>query len=218
VTGVRARPQTAGSARLVATLALAAAFLAVGCGSTDDPSPSGPATSSGPASVAPSSSPTPAPSVDLHGAPELEGRLPTSIGGTVLTSVSLAGDEFLLTGGEAGRGQVEAMLESLGKTAADLSVAQAADPTGVLVFQQGLFRVAGADPAQLLAEWVGAQQAATSNRLQVSDAEVDGHPTTHLVDPSRADGASTYVVADGDTLVIVLAIDEALVAEALSAI
>jgi hypothetical protein len=132
--------------------------------------------------------------------------------------VSLAGEAFLSTGGETGRGQLEALLTALGKAAADLSVAQAADPTGVLDFQAGLFRVAGADPTRLHDEWVAAQRAATDDRLEVTSVEIAGHPTTRLVDPNQPESGATYATADGDTLVIVRALDEALVAEVFAAI
>jgi hypothetical protein len=201
-----------------AALAVCLAVAVGGCGATSSPSPE-PSASPG-AAVSPSASPSasPEPSVDRPGAPDLEARLPTSVGGTPLTSVSLTGEAFMSTGGETSRAQLTAMLGELGRSTADLTVAQAADPTGVLDFQAGLLRVAGAAPELLLDEWVAAQQVATSDGFQVSNVEVGGHASTKLVDPTHADGGATNAFADGDTLVIVRAVDEALVAEVFSAI
>jgi hypothetical protein len=132
--------------------------------------------------------------------------------------VSLTGEAFLSTGGEAGRGQLEALLTDVGKAVADLSVAQASDPTGGLDLQAGLFRVAGADPERLLDAWVQAQQAATDERLEVASVEIAGRPTTRLIDPNHRDAGATYATSDGDTLVIVRTPDETLVAEVFAAI
>jgi hypothetical protein len=217
------------------SLAAACACLAVivaACGSTASPSPSRAASSSpSPTSPSPSLGPSsssapsvsgavgsPAPSIDVHGAPELEARLPTRLGGTELTTVSLSGDTFIATGGDAGQGQLLDLLDGLGRRPADLSVAEAHDPSGLLVLQVGLFRVAGADPDALAAAWLAAQQAAEGNRLRVGEATIDGRTVTTLEDPAREIGGDTYIVPMGDTLVLVRADDQALVAEALAAI
>lgn len=198
------------SARIPA-LVLVAAIGLVGCGATATPSPS--------PSPAPSTEPsaTPEPSVDLHGAPDLEARLVGEVGGVELTSVSLTGPDVLATGSAEGREQLLGLLGALGRTADDLTVAQAYDPAGALVFQQGLFRVAGADPTELLTLWVASQQAATQDRVRVSNTTVDGVDLTLIEDPTRPVGGRTYAFADGDTLVLILADDEALLSEALAA-
>jgi hypothetical protein len=91
------------------TLAAAAALLTVlaACNATASPSPSAsPAPSGGgPASAAPSAVPsaseTPEPSVDRHGVPDLEARLPDEIGGVALDKVSLTGPDFMKLGRRA---------------------------------------------------------------------------------------------------------------------
>jgi hypothetical protein len=110
------------------------------------------------------------------------------------------------------------MLDDLQRTEGDLSVAEAYDPTGALVFQEGLFRVSGADPVQLLAAWVAAQQAAKRNLLEVTNETIGGRMVTVLTDPNSPVGGHTYAFADGDTIVLVLADDRALVEEAISLI
>ncbi len=132
-----------------------------------------------------------------------------------MEKVRLTGDDFMKLGGETGQGQMTTLLGQLGKTAADLTVAEAYDPAGLLVFKEGLFRVAGADPVQLLGQWVSSQQAATANRLQVSNTTVAGRDLTRIVDPSRQVATTTYAFADGDTLWLILADETTLLEEAL---
>jgi hypothetical protein len=192
------------------------------CDAAGSPSPSGspaPSTGAAPspstgAAASPSPTPSPSPSPDLHGAPELEARLPATIGGVDLTTVSLTGPAFLAGGGEVAQGQLNGMLDDLGKTAEDLTVAEASDPTGMLVFQEGLFRVQGSDAMQLLAAWVAAQQAAMQQRLEVTTTTIAGHAVTVLTNPNDPVGGTTYALAVDDTIVLVLADDRALVEEA----
>ncbi len=207
------RPLRVPALVLVAAIGLAAGL--AGCGATATPSPT-PSPSPAGASASPAS-PTPAPSVDLHGAPDLEARLTTEIGGVELATVSLTGPDFLATGSAAARSAFEGMLAELGSGPDDLALAQASDPSGALVFQEGLLRVAGADPTELLTLWVASQQAATQNRVRVSNTTVDGVDLTLVEDPTRPVGGRTYAFADGDTLVLILADDEALLSEALAA-
>ena len=213
--------------RSIRALAAAAALViaVAACSGTSSPAPSaspGPSASAAPsggtaASAAPSAAPsaTPEPSVDRHAAPDLEALLADEIGGVALSKVSLSGADFVAGGTAAGQAQLTTLLEQLGRTAADLTVAEAHDPGGRLVFQEGLFRVVGADPRQLLDLWVTAQQAATGNRIQVATTTVAGRELTHLIDPSVQVRGNTYVFADGDTLWLILADDTALLEEAL---
>jgi hypothetical protein len=199
---------------LVATAALATASPAP----STSAAPSGGAAASASPSTGPVASPTPVPSVDAHGASDLEALLPDEIGGVTLSKVSLTGADFLKLGDEAGQSQMSTFLAELGRTADHLTVAEAYDPAGILVFKEGLFRVAEADPVKLLDLWVASQQAATSNRLQVSNSTVAGRPLTRLTDPTREVGGSTYAFAEGDTLVLIAADDTALLEEALGKI
>lgn len=186
---------------LLATLAL------VGCGSATDP-------------LAPKPSPSAIPdrTATPHGAIELEGRLPDSIGGTTLGHSSFDGRTFLATGTPTNREALTTMLAELGHGVDDLSLAQATDPAGKLAFVEGIFRVAGAPPDALERAWLAAQETATGGRLVEGKASIGGTTVTKLSDPDLTSGGTTYVIARQDTLVLILADDEALVAEAIGKI
>lgn len=209
--------------RHLRTLAAVAALVTVlaACGGSASPSPSASAGAASPSPAAsttpsPAASETPEPSVDRNGVPELEALLPEEIGGVALTRLSMTGEDFMALGTEVGRSQMRGMLTELGATVADLSIAEAHDPGGALVFRQGLFRVAGADPAQLLAVWVAAQQAAMQNRLAVTNVTVGGRDLTKLSDVTVEVAGTTYAFVEGDTLWLIMVDDQALLEEALS--
>jgi hypothetical protein len=190
-------------------LGLAAVLTLAACGSA--PASPSPATSppSSPSAAAGSPSPTP----NDHGAPALEARLADKIGGTTMSKLSLTGADFLAIGPEAGRTQLQALLQQLGHTTVDLQVAESYDPTGSQAAKEAIFEVKGADPVRLLALWVSAQQAATANRTVVTNATIGGRTLTRLEDQSQAPAAVSYVVASGDALFIVATTDESLVLE-----
>ncbi len=173
-----------------------------------------PASGSAPVSTAPSESPEP--SVDSHGAPALEALLPTRVGNVDITRLSLTGKDFYATGTPESRTRLDAFLASLGKTVADLKVADAADPSGRTLLDVGAFQVVGAKPADLLTQWVTSAKAAAPNAVSATETTIDGRAVTKLVDGTREVGATTYVYAKGDTLFLVLADDQALVTSALS--
>jgi hypothetical protein len=162
---------------------------------------------------------SPAPEVTAcnHCATDLEAMLPTEIGGTKLSAVSLNGPGFLSTGNASNRSALTEMLGSLGKTPAELSVAQAADPTGVLVFKEGIFRVVGSTPEALLAAWLTAQTTVQPT-LVIGRVTIAGQTVTKLADSKNLDAPPLYVVAKGDELWIVGARDEKLIDEAISRI
>ena len=194
---------------------VAACGATTGTGASTGPSAATGASPTAPSpSPVPSASPTPEPSVDLHGAPELEARLLDSVAGTTLSKFSLTGEDFLKTGTGPEPALLTGMLGQLGKTPADLTIAEAHDPSGVLVFDEGLFRVAGADPDRLLAAWIAAQQAAVSGRLQVSQTTVGSTAMTRLLDPTKEEGGSTYALAKGDTIYLILADDPTVLQDA----
>ena len=214
--------------RWLTVAAIAGVTLTVAaCGSTA--SPAAPSVSSGPAgspatSVAPSNGASPAasamvsPSPDLHGAPELEALLPDTIGTTTLSKFSLAGADFFSTGDAKNQAQLTSLLGELGASPDDLRVAEAHDPQGALVFEEGIFQVKGADGAKLLTLWIAQQQAAMNQTLKVSNTTVGGRAMTLLLDPARSVGGSTYAIAIGDSIYLVSADDRALVTEAVGEI
>ncbi len=213
-------------ARAAALLVLAAVVAACGTSSaTPGPttqtgippaSPAAPASalaSGVPASPAPE---TPEPSVDRHGVPELEALLPASVGGVALERLSLTGADFHALGTDDSRARLDDMLEALGRTMADLAVADAGDPTGRAVLEVGILRVAGSEPARLLSEWAASNQAVKPGQIAVTSATIDGRRLTKLVDSTRPVGGSTWAFAIGDTIFLVAADDPALLSDALA--
>lgn len=178
------------------------------------PAPPASALASGvPASLAPE---TPEPSVDRHGVPELEALLPASVGGVALVRLSLTGADFHALGTNDSRARLDDMLKNLGRTLADLAVADAGDPTGRAVLEVGVLRVAGSEPARLLSEWAASNQAVKPGQIVVTSATIDGRRLTKLVDSTRPVGGSTYAFAIGDTIFLVAADDPALLSSALA--
>jgi hypothetical protein len=189
----------------LAALALVA-LVAVGCGArTDDP-----LASHTPSPVAPSATPTP------HEAPELETRLPKSIHGTMLAARSYTGATFLRSGTDQNQTALRAMLSRLGRSVDDLTLALAEDPNGSVPFVEGIFRVAGTPSDALEQAWVESQQAATQNRLVQGTVTIAGQRVDKITDAVA--GGTTYIVARGDSLVLIVAPDPALTEEAVSKI
>src|SRR5512135_1301277 len=95
--------------RALAVLPLVLVLAACGANGAAPSSAASPSASTG--ALAPvgsaGASDSPAPSVDIHGAADLEARLPDQIGGTTLTKVSLTGADFLSTGTSAEQGDLE---------------------------------------------------------------------------------------------------------------
>ena len=194
--------------------------LVVACGSsavTPGPSTAASPGSSTPASIPPSSAPgTPEPSVDAHGAQDLEALLPARVGGVALERRSLTGPDFYAFGTPETQERLDAMLARIGKTVADLTVADAYDPRALTILEVGAFRVAGAEPARLLAEWVASNQASNPGRISVTSETVDGRVLTKLVDSTREVGGTTRAFVIGDTIYLVGADDQAIVSDALA--
>ncbi len=221
---------------LVAGLSIgAAALLVAGCGrSAESPAASAsawaaavdstPPVAAGPAtaSAAPSGSavPTdsPEPSIDRHAIPALEALLPAAVNGIDLERLSITGPDFYKTGTDVNRSQLDELLKNLGKTVDDLSVADAGDPTGKAVFEVGIFKVAGAETAQLLSEWVAFDQAAKPGRIKVSNVTIDGRSLTKIVDSSMDVGGTAYAFAVDDAIFLVRADDPALLSAALASL
>ena len=210
-----------------AAVLIIVSILVVACGgaavsptpsASASPQPSAPASvAPSSASVPPSSAPeNPEPSVGRHGVPELEALLPASVGNVQLERVSLTGPDFYALGTADTQGQLNALLAALGKTTADLSVADAGDPTGRAILEIGAFRVAGASSTKLLSEWVASNQASNPGHISVTSETIDGRTLTKLVDATRDVGGTTRAFVKGDTIFLVAADDPALVSAALA--
>jgi hypothetical protein len=199
--------------------------LAVACGASASPVPSAPAgqpassASLPPSSASPgsaSASDSPEPSVDQHGVPALEALLPASVGTVQLERISLTGPDFYALGTAETQAQLNTMLEALGKTTADLSVADAGDPSGRAILELGVFRVAGAQSLQLLSEWVASNQASNPGHVSVANETIDGRALTKLVDSTHDVGGTIRAFVKGDTIYLVKADDPALLTAALA--
>jgi hypothetical protein len=97
----------------------------------------------------------PPPVADTHDAPEMEALLPLELSGTALQFQSWTGDEILAD--DAFGTSLSTFLTSAGKTAVDLRIAQAVDPTQALDSRIGVYRVSGVEAnalrAALIAAW-----------------------------------------------------------------
>jgi hypothetical protein len=196
-------------ARRILLLAGCAALALAACNTSLAPS-AAPVSPSA-AAVSPSATP------NIHAAPDLEARLPDTLGGVAMTKFSLAGTDFLAAGSSTGQTQVRSMLQQLGKTESDLLVAQAYDATGGSNDEAAIFQVKGADPGKLLTLWVAAQSAATANMVHATPVIIDGHVLTKLEDASAVPTRVSYAWSSGDSIVIVGSSDEAIVRQVLAA-
>lgn len=205
----------------LAVVALLVVLVVAGCGTS---TPTAPADTGGPSTPPPSATgqppsgppDTPEPSVDRHGVPDLEALLPARVGDVDLERLSLSGHDFYVLGSDVSRGQLDDMLRRLGKSVADLTVADAGDPTGKAVLEVGIFRVAGAPADRLLAEWIASTKASKPGQISDAKATVDGRTLTQLVDATKPVGGKTLAFVKGDMLFLVAADDPILVSSALA--
>ena len=160
-----------------------------------------------------SEEPTIPPVADTHDAPELESLLPQSLDGTALQIQSWTGDAILTDDGFST--SITTFLEGAGKTAEDLHVAQAYDPTQVLDASVGVYRVDGIEPTALHDALVAAWKVDYPD-VVVSEITLDGKPVTKL-DFGTETIASYFYVRD-DVVFDVETTDEALATKAFAAL
>ena len=215
---------------LVLRLLLAASLLLfVGCQGADPASttlgsPSAQATEATPteepATDEPSAAPTDdgaLPSVDLpsfNADKELEERLPDEIGGATLTKFSFAGED-MLSGGD--NPEFEAMLEELGASSSDFSVAIAAGQVGTDTVSIGALRVGGIQGDQALDAFIAAGQAGGED-VDIGEATVGGRSVVTLLDNESSQLGLTYLYASGDVIFFVQSPNEALAAEVIGSL
>ena len=162
--------------RLVGPLAATAAIaiLVAACGGSATPAPTATPTPAAAASVAPSVAPSPEPSAApsesaaaaASGAlpsialpnqdTNLEAVLPSTFGGVTFTKLSMKGEQFL---SQSSNADFNKAMTDLGLTAADVSVAVAADMTGKSGVTFIAIRFAGADSGKLSQVFQAASQA-----------------------------------------------------------
>ena len=208
--------------------ALAAlAIMVAACGGSATAAPSAAAPSAA-ASVAPSVEPSPSPeasgspaasaAADASGAlpsiglpsfnadKDLEALLPTTFGGATLQKFSMKGAQFL---GSSPDPTFKQAIAALGLTAADVSVAIAADPTSKMDISFAAIRFAGADSGKLLQVF---QAASTASGSAVSTVNVGGKDVIKTQDKS---GSVSYFYVRNDVVLGVTAKTDAAAAPAL---
>ena len=162
------------------------------------------------ASEFPSDSPAPTPE-GTHAAPDLEALLPDKLNETALTTESDTGDAVL----DAWTRVMVTFLTKVGKTPADLELAQAYDAASGLDVSVMAFRLKGV-PAADLQQAVSDGLIAGSPALEKSVVTLSGKEVTKLA--SAEDGWNTYLYPKGDVVYVVGTSDETLAATALSTI
>ena len=202
-------------------------IMVAACGGSATAAPSAAAPSVA-ASVAPSVEPSPSPeasvspaasaAADASGAlpsialpsfnadKDLEALLPSTFGGATLQKFSMKGAQFLGSNPDPTFNQA---IAALGLTAADVSVAIAADPTGKMDISFAAIRFAGADTGKLLQVFTAASQA--SGDL-VGSVNVGGKDVIKTKDSS---GTFSYFYVKNDTVLGVTATTDAAAAPAL---
>jgi hypothetical protein len=210
----------------LAALAVLSIMVAA-CGGSATAAPSAAAPSVA-ASVAPSVAPSPSPEAsaspaasavaDASGAlpsialpsfnadKDLEALLPSTFGGATLQKFSMKGAQFLGSNPDPTFNQA---IAALGLTAADVSVAIAADPTGTMDISFAAIRFAGADSGKLLQVFQAASQATGD---LVGSVNVGGRDVIKTKDSS---GTFSYFYVKNDTVLGVTAKSDAAAAPAL---
>ena len=146
-----------------------------------------------------------------HIAPDLEALLPHSVDGTALTSQSVSGTIAL--GTDATSQALIASLAKLGKTSADLEIAEAHDSTGTLQLRMFGFRVKGMPGSDLATAVVGSWMANTTQTPTRSDVTIAGKKLTKVGYPQ---GGADYVYGTAAVAFDIETTDESLVAKVLA--
>jgi hypothetical protein len=130
---------------------------------------------------------------------ELEAALPTSYQGVTLKKFSFKGTGLVNTTSESGK-QLVALLQSLGKTPDDLSLALASDPTGKLGVAFGAYRIKGADAGTWAPIFYRVSEQQTPGTT-LTDVNLGGKSVKRIETPKLKD--LTYAWARGDVLFFV---------------
>jgi hypothetical protein len=145
-----------------------------------------------------------------HAAPGLEALLPARVDGRRLQKGS-AGGAVVLSGNNAFSHVLKGILARAGKSPADLTFANAQDPTGALQVEVGAFRVRGLG-AHTLRDAIVRSTRPNAPGLAVSRVVVGGRRVTKVVYPG---GSTLYLYPDGDVVYYVGTQNETLAARIL---
>ena len=227
------------SARLVATLSMAACLSLAGCGGTVSSSPSNAAGGStgaaSPASAAPASAvpsavasapdATVAPSQQAaasqpvvsasHADPALEALLPAEISGTPMQRSSATLAALIAAG--ANRTAIDGFLQGIGKSESDGTYAAAFDPGNAVGGGIFAFKVAGVDAGVLLPAILAVEQSDLGAGATTKQANVGGKDVT-VVSVGNGVNDTEWVYAHDGVVFVIHAPDEAHAAAYLQAL
>jgi hypothetical protein len=183
----------------------------------ETPEPGGESPLVEPPAIEPSSLPSGLPAESPAGepaSPELDAMLPKEIGGTpYVVSTYIATDVF---GDDAGSRAVTAGLRELGKTPADLELAEAYDQNQAVDLYLFAFRLPGADPEALRSLVLDSWLVAGAEGVTTEEVELGGKTLTHVEYGDEFPEAYLYSV--GDVAVILHTGSEELAADAAEAL
>jgi hypothetical protein len=131
--------------------------------------------------------------------PELERLLPTDIGGTPYIVESFTGADAF--GNDAGSRAVTAGLRALGKSPAELELAEAYDENQAVDLYLFGFRLPGADPEALQSLVLNSWLVADADGVTTEEVELGGKTMTHV--DYGDDSPDAYVYSLGDTAIII---------------
>lgn len=147
----------------------------------------------------------------VHAAPGLEALLPRAVNGVPLVSQSTRGDAAGLDGDASGQALISA-LQSSGKTAADLEIAEAYDASDTYDITVTAFQATGMDAATLRQAIVGAWMSAAGSGVTSTQGTVGGKAVTTI---EYGGGPSDYIYVHGAVVFDVSTSDADLAAQAL---
>ena len=177
-------------------------------GATGNPATAVAPGSAGPASPAAPSLALPAVTSDK----DLETALPATYRGVTLRKFSFSGPS-LLSGTNQSNADFRALLTTIGKSPDDLSFAIAADSANTLQVSFGAYRIKGVDAAS----WTGTLYelgATESPGTVTADVNLGGKSVKRVSTPDRSE--ITYAWPRGDVLFLVIAMTDALAADAIA--
>lgn len=153
------------------------------------------------------------PETDSHDAPELEALLPDKVKDTPLALQSWTGDTILTDDGWSN--SLNQFLAANGKTATDLRVAQAYDPTQAFDGSVGIYTIAGISAQKmqdaLIAAWKVDFPDAPSSTIKV-----DGKDVTKV--DFGEDALDSYLYIRGNDVFDIETSDESIVSAAITAL
>jgi hypothetical protein len=177
------------------------------------PGSSAPSAPSSPAPAASGAAPSAVGTAGPTGAADLTALLPSDVGGHKMQKAQYSGSEFANSGGISK--PLADLLASLGRTAADLTLATANDPTRAVDVSIAAFKVRDVPVATFVAKYVPAVEAAFGSG-SVTQGTRAGRPV--YIVAGAAGQPPQVMLASTAALFVVSGTSDALVDEALAAL